>query len=72
MRPVPHPAKGVLAVRRITIRDVAAHLGYSPTYISKALNGWHSPSPRLRAGIAEMVGLPESALFRDEWLKVTV
>ena len=64
--PLPHPAKGVLAQRRITNRRVAETLGYSEHYVSRVLNGYMPPSPRFRRDVAGMLDVAESDLFRDE------
>lgn len=65
MYPVPHPAKGELAVRRITNRRLAADYGCSETFVCRVLNGWQPPPARFRALVAETVNLPESELFHD-------
>jgi hypothetical protein len=64
--PVPQPAKGVLAIRRITNIEVARSLDppVSPHYVGRVLNGFDQPSPRLRAAVVALTGLPEEALFR--------
>ncbi len=65
-RPLPHPAKGVLVSRRITNRSVAITLGMSELVVGRWLNGFGHPSPRFRAGLAELLGEPQVALFRDD------
>lgn len=70
MKPVPQPAKAILVMQRRTAKSVADHIGYSDHYVRQVLNGWQAPSPRLRAQMSELLGLPESALFREEWFEV--
>ena len=65
MYPVPHPAKGELAVRRITNRQVAAAYGSSEHFVGRVLNGWQAPPSRFRALVAEMLDAPESDLFHN-------
>lgn len=65
MSPVPQPAKAVLAMRRISNREVAAALGISAQYLGRVLNGYVEPSARLRAEVAAFLSRPESKLFRD-------
>lgn len=67
MQPIPQPAKGILAMRRIRNVDVAAATGRSHHYVGRVLNGWQAPSPEFRAAVAELVSLPENALFRPDW-----
>jgi hypothetical protein len=63
--PEPHPAKGVLATRRISNRRVARALACSPTWVGRVLNG-HVPAPeRFRSGLAELLDYPEALLFHD-------
>jgi transcriptional regulator with XRE-family HTH domain len=61
--PLAHPARGVLAQRRITISATARQLGVSEQYLSRALLGHVSPSARIRQGLSELLGLPETELF---------
>lgn len=69
MKPIPQPAKGILALRRITNVELAAATSRSHHYVGRVLNGWQAPSPEFRAAVADLVGLPESALFRDDWFQ---
>lgn len=62
---VPHPAKGVLAIRRITIRRVASVLGMSEQVVGRMLNGVERPTRRFRSGIAAMLDIGEDLLFSD-------
>lgn len=67
--PTPQPAKGILALRRLTNRRVAIATNRSEQYVGRVLNGWQAPSQEFRAAVAELVGLPESTLFRDDWFQ---
>lgn len=69
MQPVPQPAKGILAVRRVTNVQIATATNRSSHYVGRVLNGWQAPSAEFRSAVAELVGLPESALFRDNWFE---
>lgn len=62
----PHPAKGVIAMRRLTVRRVAAILGMSEQVVGRMLNGVERASPRLRAGLSALLNTAESELFRAE------
>ena len=66
MPPKVHPAKGELANRRITIRQLSQEFHRSEGYISRCLNGYLKPSAGLRAAIAEKLGLPEDQLFHAD------
>ncbi len=61
--PSPQPAKGVVAMRRVTNCEIADRLGISHQYVSKVLNGHAPPSERFRYGLAQMLGVPEAELF---------
>jgi len=63
-RPTPEPAKAVLALRRLTNREIALRLGLSELVVGRYLNGWVPASARFRAGLSELLGEPESAPFR--------
>jgi hypothetical protein len=62
----PHPARGVLAMRRISIRHIAQRLGLHPITVGRMLLGQQRATPRFRVGLAVLLRLPESALFRDD------
>lgn len=64
--PKPQPAVAELALRRITRRELARQLGMSTAWISRQLNGYDKPSVRFRAGLSELLELPEEQLFRAE------
>lgn len=61
-----HPAKGVLATRRITQRSLAAQTDYTEEHLSSVLNKHYPACPGLRARVATALGLPESVLFDAE------
>jgi transcriptional regulator with XRE-family HTH domain len=65
-RPPPRPAKGYLAVARITNAEVARRLGCSPTWVGRVLNGYNRPPARLRRVVAELLGKSEAELFFAE------
>jgi len=56
-------AKGILGVRRITIRRAAATIGVSELFLGRQLNGFDEPTPRVRAGLSALLDLPEDQLF---------
>ena len=64
MYPEPQPAKGILALKRISNAAVARRLGKSQQWVSRVLNGY-APAPEVfRASLAELLGIPEEELFR--------
>lgn len=58
-----HPAKGVLAVRRISQREAAAAIGCNAAYLCSVLNGAVRPGARFRQRLATYLGEPEERLF---------
>ena len=58
-----HPAKGVLAVRRMSQRDTAAAIGCHPVYLCAVLNGERRASAAFQARLAQYLGVPASELF---------
>lgn len=60
-----HPAKGRLAVERVTVRQLASVLGMSPSVAGRMLNDLEPASPRFRKGVSEYLHEPEHALFRN-------
>lgn len=58
-----HPAKGILAVRRISQRTAAGAIGCTPEYLCSVLNGSLPPSARFRRNLSEYLGEPEERLF---------
>lgn len=65
-QPEPQPAKGTLAVRGITQIDLAEAINCSPAYLCAVLNGVREPSLRFKQRLADFLGLPIPALFRDK------
>lgn len=63
--PRPHPAKAVLADRRLTIASLSEQIGVNHHSLGRVLNGYVAPWPALRHRIAEALDLPEAALFRE-------
>jgi transcriptional regulator with XRE-family HTH domain len=68
-RPPPQPAKGHLALARITNADLARRLGCSPTWVGRVLNGYNRPPAKFRRVVAELLSKPESELFFPEDLR---
>jgi len=66
MLPTPQPARGVLAMQRVTVREVARRAFVSEQYTSRCLNGYQRPSAKFKAAVAAICALPEAALFRDD------
>jgi transcriptional regulator with XRE-family HTH domain len=66
MAPAAHPAKGWLAVRRISQRQVAEALGITEGHVSRVLNGHHGSSAHFRSELCRLLKLPESRLFLPE------
>ncbi len=64
VRPDPQPAVAVLALRRITRRQIQLELGMSEDWLRRQLNGYAEPCRPLRAALPTLLGLPESELFR--------
>ncbi len=63
-RSLAHPAKGRLAVERITVRQLAGILGMSEAVAGRMLNGVIPTSPRFRKGVAAVLRESETVLFR--------
>jgi transcriptional regulator with XRE-family HTH domain len=64
--PVPHPAKGILAARRLALTTTAEAVGCNAHTFGRVLNGYVTPWPALRRKLAEFLKLPEEELFRTE------
>lgn len=64
-RPQPQPAKGHLALARISNRTVATRYECSEWFVSRVLNGYLPAPARFRAMVAELLGLSEAACFRS-------
>jgi transcriptional regulator with XRE-family HTH domain len=62
--PDPQPVKAVLAARRISVRGLARHLGLSPGWVGRVVNGWEPASAEFRQGVARLLDRPEHELFR--------
>ena len=63
VRPHRHPVVGILAVRGITKKRLADHLGVNPVFLRNALNGEVPVSPGLRGRISKVLRIPEDKLF---------
>ena len=64
--PEPQPPKGILALRRITNRQLARELGCTPEWVGRVLNGYVRPPDRFKAAVVELTGASEAELFREE------
>ena len=64
-KPVPQPAKSVLAARRITITSFGEKIGVNPHTCGRVLNGYVAPWPAFRRKASEYLGLPEEQLFHQ-------
>jgi transcriptional regulator with XRE-family HTH domain len=62
----PIPAKAIIALRRLTNRQIAADLGVSPAYVGRVLNGQQLASRRFREALADYLDRPRHELFDDE------
>ena len=58
------PIKGVLALRRITIRELSRAVKVNPNTLGRIINGSVEPWPALRRRCAEHLEIPEVELFR--------
>lgn len=67
--PNPQPAKALLALRRISIVALAEHVGVTPWYLGRILNGYERPSARVTDAVSDALGEPVEALFRAEDLE---
>lgn len=59
------PAKGILAVQRISQREAAEAIGCTATYLCSVLNGAVSPSEQFRQRLATYLEQPVERLFRS-------
>lgn len=66
--PIPHPAKGLLAARRISVSAIAREYGCSSHFAGRVLNGWTRPPRRFRAFLSQRLGRPEADLFHADAL----
>jgi DNA-binding XRE family transcriptional regulator len=62
--PAPHPAKGELAMRRMTVRHAAQLLGVHEQVLGRILNGREQPSIRIKRDLASLLGVSAKRLFR--------
>lgn len=58
------PAKGILAIRRISQREAARAIGCTATYLCSVLNGNVTPSAEFRQRVADYLDQPAEHLFR--------
>lgn len=63
--PEPHPLRAVLAMRRQTIRSLAAEVGCNAGTLGRCVNGYIEPWPALRHKVAEALGASEAELWHD-------
>jgi transcriptional regulator with XRE-family HTH domain len=66
---MPHvvqPAKLHLVARQLTTVHVARILGISQKVLGDVLNGRVPSTPRIRAGLATLLNVPEDQLFRED------
>jgi len=62
--PNPQPIKGLLAMRRITIRSAGKSASVSERYLGDVINGRVIPSKKLTGRLAELLEVPVDELFR--------
>jgi len=55
--------KSRIIEERWTIRDLAAYLGVTYSYVSKVIRGVEDPSPTFREVVSELLNYPEEELF---------
>jgi transcriptional regulator with XRE-family HTH domain len=60
------PAKGYLAMRGFTQKDVAAATGYSQQWVHRVLAGHGEPPAALIAYLSKLLDLPAELLFPDD------
>jgi hypothetical protein len=60
------PAKGQLALRRITNRRVAHLYGCSEAFVGRILNGYVRPPLRFRSFLSALLEVPEAQLFHTD------
>lgn len=66
----PQPAKGRLALRRISNRAIARGYECSEHYVGRVLNGYVPASAGFRDYVAQLLGTPEDELFHPAPLHV--
>jgi transcriptional regulator with XRE-family HTH domain len=62
----PQPAKALLILRGVTVRELAGELGCSAQHLGRLLLGHERPSAAMRAKLADYFGEDESVLFVDD------
>lgn len=68
---IPHPVRGVLAARRIQMRQLANAAGYDERHVSGVVFKHYHATPEFRAAVAGVLALPESELFDAEYCTST-
>jgi|GEM_PF-5910321 len=63
---VPHPAHGIIAMRGLTFRALAAEVGVHPLHLSRVVRGVCPPTPRVKTGLSDALGIPAEILFRSD------
>lgn len=66
--PAPHPVRGIMACRRITVRQMARDLGYSESYSHALIQGHWRLTREFVTAVSDYLGEPPSALFRPDEL----
>lgn len=61
----PQPIKAKLAERRITNRWLGQQVGVNAHTLGRIINGQVLSWPKLRRRCAQVLGLPETELFRE-------
>ena len=62
----PHPVRGAIAQRGMTVRAVACAIGKSVGHTGRCFLGERPTTPAFRRAVAEVLGLPEQELFYPE------
>jgi hypothetical protein len=61
-----HPARALLVMRRVTLREVARLLDMNEQVLGRQLNGLDRITPRVRRGLSRILARPQAELFFDE------
>lgn len=64
-RPLPQPIKAVLAMRRISVRQLSIEVGHPEISLGQVVNGRRRAPADLRRRLSQRLDLPEAALFTD-------
>jgi hypothetical protein len=64
--PTPHPARAVMVMDRVTIREAAARMEVSPDVLRRWLARRERMPDARRAQLAELLGWPVAELFHDD------